>query len=52
VIRLPGGLAIPALAIAICLGLLTQVKPIDFLATGAMLGVGSVLYLVATRRPR
>jgi amino acid transporter len=50
VIRLPGGLAIPGLAIAICLGLLTQVKPFDYLATGAMLGVGSVLYLVATRR--
>lgn len=53
VIRLPGGLAIPALAIAICLGLLTQVKLLDCLATGAMLGAGSVLYLTATRgRPR
>lgn len=50
VIRLPGGLAIPAVAILICLGLLTQVKPFDYLATGAMLCVGSVLYWTARRR--
>jgi amino acid transporter len=50
VIRLPGGLAIPAVAISICLGLLPQVKPFDYLATGAMLCVGSVLYWTARRR--
>ena len=49
--RLPGGLLIPGLAIFICLALLTQVKPMDYLATGVMLGVGSVLYALARRRP-
>ena len=49
--RLPGGLLIPGLAVFICLALLTQVKPMDYLATGVMLGVGSVLYALARRRP-
>lgn len=45
--RLPGGLFIPGLAVLICLGLLTQVKPMDYVATAVMLSVGSVLYAVA-----
>ena len=49
--RLPGGLLIPGVAVFICLALLTQVKPMDYLATGVMLGVGSVLYALARRRP-
>jgi amino acid transporter len=47
VMRLPGGLFIPGVAVLICLMLLTQVKPMDYLATTLMLGVGSVLYAVA-----
>ena len=47
--RLPGGLFIPGLAVFICLALLTQVKPMDYLATAVMLGLGSVLYAFARR---
>jgi amino acid transporter len=47
--RLPGGLFIPGLAVLICLGLLTQVKPMDYLATAVLLGLGSVLYAFAQR---
>jgi amino acid transporter len=43
-IRLPGGFLIPAVAVAVCLGLLTQVKPGDYLVTAAMLAVGSGLF--------
>jgi amino acid transporter len=50
VLRLPGGLLIPAIAVCVCLALLTQVKGGDYLVTGAMLGVGSVLYMVARWR--
>lgn len=49
VLRLPGGLAIPGLAVLVCIALLTQVKAADYLVTGAMLGVGGLLYLVARR---
>jgi amino acid transporter len=49
VLRLPGGHVIPALAVLICLALLTQVKPGDYLVTGAMLAAGAVLYAVAKR---
>jgi amino acid transporter len=49
VIRLPGGLLIPGSAVLICLGLLTQAKPTDWLATALLLGVGSVLYALARR---
>jgi amino acid transporter len=49
VMRLPGGFSIPALAIAICLALLTQVRLLDYLATTAMLAVGTVLYWLARR---
>ena len=52
VLRLPGGLFIPALAVGVCLALLTQVKPADYLVTGAMLAVGSGLWLVARGRRR
>jgi amino acid transporter len=47
--RLPGGLLIPGLAVFICLALLTQVKPMDYLATAVLLGTGSVLYAIAQR---
>ena len=47
VMRLPGGLLIPAVAVMFCLALLTQVKAADYLVTAAMLGVGTVLYWVA-----
>jgi len=52
--RLPGGFAIPALAVMICLALLTQVKPQDYAVTALMLGIGSVLYALArySARPR
>lgn len=49
VLRLPGGLLIPGLAVVICLSLLTQVKAGDYLVTGAMLAVGGVLYVLAQR---
>ena len=52
VLRLPGGLLIPALAAGVCLALLTQVKASDYLVTGAMLAVGSGLWLVARGRGR
>ena len=50
--RLPGGFAIPALAVVICLALLTQVKPQDYAVTALMLGVGSVLYALARHSAR
>jgi amino acid transporter len=50
VMRLPGGLLIPALAVGLCLALLAQVKASDYLVTGAMLGVGTLLYLFARTR--
>lgn len=50
VLRLPGGWLIPGLAVLICLGLLTQVKAMDVLATALLLAVGSALYALA--RPR
>jgi hypothetical protein len=40
---------VPALAVCVCLALLTQVKAADYLVTGAMLAVGSGLWLVARR---
>jgi amino acid transporter len=47
VLRLPGGLVIPGVAVLVCLALLTQVKAADYFVTAAMLGVGGLLYLVA-----
>lgn len=52
VMRLPGGLLIPGLAVVICLALLTQVKPMDYLTTALMLGVGTLLYVIARRAGR
>jgi amino acid transporter len=49
-LRVPGGYAIPALAMAACLALLTQVRPSDYLVTALMLGAGTVLYWIARRR--
>lgn len=50
--RLPGGPAIPVLAILVCVGLLTQVGFDSVLATGALLGVGTVLFLIAQLQHR
>jgi amino acid transporter len=52
VLRLPGGVLIPAIAVLVCAGLLTQVKPRDVLAVALLLSVGSVLYLFAKRAKR
>jgi amino acid transporter len=49
VLRLPGGLLVPAIAVLICLALLTQVKPRDYLVTGALLALGAVLFALARR---
>jgi len=49
VLRLPVGLLIPGVAVIVCLGLLTQVRPMGYLVTGAMLAVGTVLYALARR---
>lgn len=49
VLRLPGGLLVPALAVVICLALLTQVKAGDYVVTGAMLAIGALLYALARR---
>jgi amino acid transporter len=46
-IRLPGGYAIPMIAVLVCLALLTQAKPDDYLATAALLTVGSGLFIGA-----
>ncbi|MEM9314051.1 MAG: APC family permease [Pseudomonadota bacterium] len=47
---LPGGLLVPALALAICLALIAQTTLANWIAVAALLGVGIVLYLVASRR--
>lgn len=49
-LRLPGGWAIPLLAVAVCLGLLTQVSLASVLATLGLLAIGSLLRWLA-RRP-
>ena len=46
-LRLPGGSAIPVLAMIVCIGLLAHVHGRDWLATAAMLGVGVLLFLAA-----
>jgi amino acid transporter len=46
-LRLPGGSAIPVLAMVVCIGLLAHVHGRDWLATAAMLGVGVLLFLAA-----
>ena len=51
-LRLPGGPAIPLLAMAVCVALLTQVRLRDWLATAAMLGVGALLFAAAARARR
>ncbi len=50
--RLPGGPAIPLLAVGVCTILLLSVRIDSVLATAAMLAVGSILYLIAARSPR
>ncbi|MEM6731891.1 MAG: hypothetical protein AAF658_10065, partial [Myxococcota bacterium] len=49
---LPGGLAIPALALVVSVWLLFQVKLASWLATGAALVVGAALYSIARGRLR
>jgi hypothetical protein len=44
------GVLVPTLAVAICLGLLTQVRADAWLLAALFLGAGSVLYLIARRR--
>lgn len=44
---LPGGRAIPILALAVCAALMTQVSLAAVAATAALLAVGSVLYSIA-----
>jgi amino acid transporter len=46
---LPGGYLIPALAIAVCVGLIAQVDLRAVLVTAAFIGVGGLLYAVARR---
>jgi amino acid transporter len=48
---LPGGFAIPALALVLCLWLMTHASLESWLATGAFMILGSVLY-AASRRAR
>jgi amino acid transporter len=50
VLRLPGGLLIPALAVIVCLALLMQVKLADYLVTAAMLAVGGVFYAYVKKK--
>lgn len=51
-LRLPGGLAIPAIAGLVCLGLMVQVSWPTVWRSALYLGVGSILYLVSTRAIR
>jgi amino acid transporter len=46
-LRLPGGYLVPALAAAVCFGLLVQVKALAFVSAAGMLAVGSLLYVAA-----
>ncbi len=45
-IRLPGGIAIPILALAVCVAFLTTATVRDLVAGGAALVVGAVIYVV------
>ena len=49
-LRLPGGYVIPAIAAVLCAGLLVQVSWVSVMASTALLGVGTVLFLIAGRR--
>jgi len=49
VLHLPGGLVIPGIAMLTCLVLLSQVRLMGYVATGAMLSAGTVLYALARR---
>jgi amino acid transporter len=51
-LALPGGRLIPAVAILVCLGLLTQVKLFDVSVTALFLGVGTALYFFAREAQR
>ena len=46
-LRLPGGAAVPVLAMAVCAGLLTQVSAAAYATAAAFLAAGTVLYLLA-----
>jgi amino acid transporter len=49
-LRLPGGNAVPLLAAAVCIGLLTQVSAAAYAGAAAFLAAGGVLF-VAARQP-
>ncbi|MHC5209583.1 MAG: APC family permease [Planctomycetota bacterium] len=49
-LRLPGGLLVPGLAVAVCLWLLAQVSSDAVLVTAVFLLIGGLLYGVAARR--
>lgn len=51
-LRLPGGPILPLLAVAVCIGLLSQVSLQSVIATALLLLAGSVLYLLARRGAR
>lgn len=51
-IRLPGGLAIPALGMLVCAGLATQVSLASLLATVGLLAVGTLLFMLAAWQRR
>jgi amino acid transporter len=44
---LPGGPALPVLSVLVCLGLLSQIKLLDFLSATGLVLVGSVLFFLA-----
>ena len=46
-LRLPGGYLVPALAVAVCIGLLIHVKTLAYVSVAALLAVGSLLYAAA-----
>lgn len=48
--RLPGGLLIPGLALALCLWLMTYAPPESWGFTAVFMAVGAVVYLVVRRR--
>ena len=46
---LPGGILIPLIALGICIVLILQTTLANWIAVGALLAVGAVLYLVERR---
>ena len=46
-LRLPGGYTVPVLALAVCIGLLMQVKVLAYVSVVGFLAVGTILYAAA-----